>query len=118
MDSINKEVLTTMAIGLACLCAVAALVGALDHKTDSNEKHENERKAKAVRVEDDSSKGCLNVFLDTDHYPKTTEACVRVMYDEDFPAESVQQVISNNPERTIWEWKKWGVYSKLNEVQK
>lgn len=118
MDSINKEVLTTMIIAWASLCAVATLVAAFDHKEESTEKHENEKKAKAIRVENEPLEEYLNVYLDTDHHNQTAEACVKVMYSDDFPAENIQQVISNNPERTIWEWKKWGAFSKLNDHQK
>ena len=115
MDSINKEVLQTMVIAFTALCAVLTLAHVLDNKEELNEKHENEKKARMIRVENEPSKECLNIFLDMDHHPKTAEACVRVLYGKEFPAENIQQVISNNPERTVWEWKKWGVFSKLNE---
>ena len=118
MDSINKEVLTTMVLASVGLCAVATLSNAFAHKEVSKEKQENEQKAKVIHVEDNPTKECLTIFLDTDHHPNTAEASVKVVYGKDFPAENIQQVLSNDLERTVWEWKKWGVFSKLSEQQK
>ena len=118
MDQVNKQVLTVIAIAFPSICALAMLGNLFEHKTETKRKQENEQKARAIYVENDKTKKYLEIFLDTNHHPQTTEASVKVLYGEDFPAESIQQVISNNQERTVWEWKRWGIYSKLDGLQK
>ena len=118
MDPINKQVLTIMSVGAVTLCALAMLGNSFDRKAAEKQKKENMQIARATRVERSKEKEYFEIKLDMDKHPKTTEAIVKVAYEEEVPFEIVQQIVSNRPDRTVWEWKKWGLFLKVDPKEK
>ena len=115
MDKIDKQVLTVITIAAPPLCALMVFANMYEQKSMQTKQIENDQTASVIEIKDHSSEGYIDVFLDTDKRLNTAEASIRIGYDTDFPGEKIKKVISNNTERSVWEWKKLGTFSKLDD---